>query len=119
MGCNSSKQQDVAKERERAPAASLANKQVNKAAKASAASPIRPAAPRQRERDDGPYELGKTPSDQHQREEDSFQELILRTQVCCVLFVFFFFFSPASHSLNTAQFHRHCDSRKCWRRNGI
>jgi hypothetical protein len=86
MGCNSSKQQDVANERERAPVSSSA-KPVNKNARAvapstSAASPIRPSASRERarDRDDGPYELGKTPSDQHQREEDSFQELILRTQ---------------------------------------
>lgn len=32
------------------------------------------------EADDGPYELGKTPSDAHQQEADSFQELVVRTQ---------------------------------------
>jgi hypothetical protein len=86
MGCNSSKQQDVASERERAAPAAANKGGANKAVKAvpstSSASPIRAASSRrERDRDqDGPYELGKTPSDQHQREEDSFQELILRTQ---------------------------------------
>ena len=80
MGCNSSKQQDVARERERAAAPEKGRQAAAVAAARappSAASPIRPVAggrDRPRERDEGgAYELGKTPSDQHQREQDSFQ----------------------------------------------
>ena len=89
MGCLGSKEEEVREERERvAVAGPSGNKTLAGLARptSSAASPIKPKE-RRADRDGGAgqgageaYELGKTPSDAAQREADSFQELIVRTQ---------------------------------------